>query len=122
MTRRLVVAVCVIGSVCLAAPAAAVAGTASSDGTTITYTAAAGEANDVEISPGTLCTAAPPAGQFCVRDNGAPVTAAGSCSATADPNEAHCPGSRFVADLGDMDDTGAVDGSIPSEILGGSGV
>ena len=43
MSRRLLIAVCAIGIVCLAAPAAALAGTASSDGMTITFTANAGE-------------------------------------------------------------------------------
>jgi hypothetical protein len=53
MTRRLVVAVCVIGSVCLAAPAAAVAGTASSTaGGTLTFTGAPGEVNDVIVFQG----------------------------------------------------------------------
>src|SRR5688572_21188505 len=109
MTRRLVVAVCVIGSVCLAAPAAALAGTASSDGMTITFTANAGEENSVVITPGGSGGCAALAGEWCVTDFFQPtITPAGSCVAGSTANQAECPGSRFVADLGDMDDVGQV--------------
>ena len=120
MRRPFLLAVCAIGALCLAAPAAALAGTATSDGTTITYTAASGEQNNVTVSPSEIgfgCDA--PAGQVCVEDSGAPVAAAGSCVLSAD--EAHCPGSRFVTDLGDMDDGAFVGGSMASEMSGGPG-
>lgn len=96
------------------------AGTASSDGTTITHTANPGEENFVQVLPSGIGGCAAPAGESCVEEIfGVPVTVAGDCDLAA-ANEAHCPGSRFVADLGDTDNVGFVF-SIQSELSGGTG-
>jgi Ca2+-binding RTX toxin-like protein len=122
VSRWLLIAVCVVGVLCLAGPSSALAGTASSDGTTIAYAAGPGEQNNVTVTPSDPafgCTALP--GQWCVEDSGAPVTPAGSCVVGASANEAHCPGSRFLTDLGDMNDSASLADSIPSEMSGGAG-
>jgi hypothetical protein len=89
VSRRLLVAVFAVGAVCLVAPAAALAGTASSDGTTITYTTNAGEENFVQVLPSGIGGCLAPAGETCVEEvTGVPVTAAGDCD-QAGANEAH---------------------------------
>jgi Ca2+-binding RTX toxin-like protein len=69
----------------LALPAAAQAGTAYRDATTVYFVANGGEANDLRV---TL-----EGGNYVLHDAGADMTAlpAGGCSATGDPKRVHCP-------------------------------
>jgi Ca2+-binding RTX toxin-like protein len=93
----------------LAAPAAQ-AGTVVASGPTVTYRAAAGEANRITVTTGP--------GSVTVRDAGAPVT--GCTAVTA--NEARCDGSfrRASLSLGDGADRARVSG-IAASIKGGAG-
>jgi hypothetical protein len=100
----------------LAVAALAPAGTASaatiSGGSTVTYTAASGEANRVLVSVGHYDTSCGSVGAPClsVSDSGAHITnTSGGCEVTSsDPivgDSAVCPvPSSVVADLGDRDD------------------
>jgi Ca2+-binding RTX toxin-like protein len=93
----------------LAAPAAQ-AGTVTASGSTVTYRAAAGEANRIAVTGSS--------GSVTVRDAGAPVT--GCTAVTA--NEARCDGAfrRASLSLGDGADRARVTG-IAAGITGGAG-
>jgi Ca2+-binding RTX toxin-like protein len=93
----------------LAVPAAH-AGTVTASGSTVTYRAAAGEANRVTVTGSS--------GSVTVRDAGAPVT--GCTALTA--NEARCDGAfrRASLSLGDGADRARVTG-IAAAITGGAG-
>ena len=73
MSRRVLLAVCVIGALCLVAPAGALAGTASIDGTTLRFAANPGETNDVFVSFDAV------ANEFVIED-ATPITAGTGCS------------------------------------------
>ena len=94
----------------LVAVPAAHAGTVAASGSTVTYRAAAGEANRVTVTAGR--------GSVTVRDAGAPVT--GCTPVTA--NEARCDGAfrRASLSLGDGADRARVSG-IAASITGGAG-
>jgi len=79
-------------------PSPAAAGTVSTSSGDIVFSASAGEANRVTISPTET-------GSVRVVDLGAPLTASGEC-AVEDANTAVCPWSEIsYVDLGDLDDT-----------------
>ncbi len=85
-------------------PAAAPAATLTSDGTTVRYAAAPGEANNVTLSVDS-------AGRLKVTAN-EPVTASGSCSYDNDFSDGTCSGTytSIVVDLGDgVDYLSAID-------------
>ena len=90
-------------SVALLAPPAAHAGTVAASGSTVTYRAAAGEANRITVTGSR--------GSVTVRDAGAPVT--GCAAVTA--NEARCDGPfrRVSLTLGDGADRATGAGSRP---------
>jgi hypothetical protein len=103
----------------LVVPAAASAGTASVAGATITFTAAAGETNQLGL------TYSADAGTYSFHDNTAPVAAGPGCRAIG-TDEAACPAagvSQVAVDLGDGDDTGASPGPYPAPVTvhGGPG-
>jgi Ca2+-binding RTX toxin-like protein len=100
----------------LALPASASAGTVSITGSTLTYSAAVNEANDLSIEKDTV---------FRVIDNTAPVTAGTGCTQRA-PHRANCSiaGVNLVEVFArDEDDTvQTLIGSIDAHLNGGSGV
>jgi Ca2+-binding RTX toxin-like protein len=100
----------------LAVPAGANAATASITGSTLTYSAASGEENDLTIETD--------ASVFRVTDNTAPVTAGAGC-AQRSPHRVNCPtaGVTLVEVLAkDQDDTvQALIGTVDANLNGGSG-
>jgi Ca2+-binding RTX toxin-like protein len=100
----------------LALPATASAATASITGSTLTYSAASGEENDVTIETD--------GGVFRVIDNTAPVTAGTGCNQRA-PHRVNCPttGINLVSVLAKDGDDGvqALIGTVDANINGGSG-
>jgi hypothetical protein len=97
----------------VAAPAAAQASTVSRTGSTITFTAAPGETNDVRISSGPI--------GLVITDT-AGLTAAGDCTQVS-PTEANCGvDGDFVISLGDGNDSLFEAGSFrPVHVDGGPG-
>src|SRR3954452_10973262 len=112
--RFALVAAVVLGA--LAIPAGASAATASITGSTLTYSAASGEENDVTIETS--------GANFRVTDNTAPVTAGTGC-AQRSPHRVNCltAGVTLVEVLAkDQDDTvQALIGTVDANLNGGSG-
>jgi len=100
----------------LGLPAAATAGTASLGGSTLTYSAASGESNDLSIEPdGSI---------FRVIDNTVPVTAGAGCTQRT-VHRVTCPtaGVTLLDVLArDQDDTVQTSGSTDAAINGGAGL
>jgi Ca2+-binding RTX toxin-like protein len=100
----------------LALPATASAGTASITGSTLTYSAAAGEENDLTIETA--------GANFRVRDNTAPVTAGAGCTQRS-PHRVNCltAGVTLIEVLAkDQDDAvQLLTGTVDANLNGGSG-
>ena len=105
-------------SLCLLAPAGAMAATVSVDQATgaLTYTAAPGELNNVRI-------AVQDGGAVTVSDLSAPLSAGAGCAADGQ-DRATCSGgtiTRLLIDTGDLDDSVDLAGGLPATIDGGAG-
>jgi hypothetical protein len=87
----------------------------------VKFVAAAGEANDVTVAPGTDT-----ANAVVVRDSGAAITSSPGCT-PLDAQTVDCPGSRplattdISAELGDGNDTATVAGGLQGRLSGGPG-
>jgi Ca2+-binding RTX toxin-like protein len=99
-------------------PAAAHAGTASIDGTVLRFTAAPGEANQLELEY------SPDQDVYIVRDTGVPAKAGPGCSGGG--SDVRCPAAGLTAaeaDLGDRDDASSTTPPfpLPLTVHGGPG-
>ena len=93
------------------------AATVDTAGNTLRVTAAPGESNAIEVSPGAL-------GTLTVRDNGADTVAAGPCTPTLDPAAVSCPAAaltRADVTLGDQNDSLSLFVPVPAIVRGGEG-
>ncbi len=80
----------------------------------LTYTAAAGETNDLQVGAG-------PGGSIVFTDSSAPITSVGTCTRMS-AQQARCPAAPSVGiDLGDRDDHLSFDAAVPVYVTGGSG-
>ena len=96
---------------------AAQAATVTTAGNTLRLTAAPGEVNALEVSPGAL-------GTLTIRDTGTAIVATGACTPTLDPGAVTCPAAgitRVDADLGDQDDSFSLYAPLPGLVRGGTG-
>jgi Ca2+-binding RTX toxin-like protein len=95
-------------------PAAATAGTISSENGRLAFAAAPGEANDLAVATGTEA--------YVVKDGGAPLRAGPGCQAKPDGSaECTAGGAVIAVDLGDMNDALTLTASLPTEVSGGAG-
>ena len=120
MRRRLSLAIIAAAAALMLLPAGALASFASVSFSTLSYTAAAGETNNLTIELS--------AGNYVLTDTGATITAAAGCTAVT-ANKVSCPGAtiaNFNVSLSDMGDTATVGSSVNknvsySTIAGGAG-
>jgi hypothetical protein len=98
MRRIFLAAASTATAVALGAPTA-MAASVTSDGTTATYTASPGVANQVTASTG------PTPGQVRIRDDAETIPVVAPCNPGSDGNEVVCPASRVVVNTLDNEDS-----------------
>src|SRR3954463_13938241 len=107
-----------VAAALLAVPAVASASRAAIDGSTLRVFGETGEANVITVTPG-------PGPNFTVRDTGATMQPATSCTPSNTPGAAECPTAgieRIEVEAGDQNDSvGIIGTALPTTLSGGSG-